>query len=212
MKNPHVTLTKGLLLLSILALLALSPAHVIFAQTSTTVSVEPSTQKPAVGDTLTVNIVISNVQNLYAVDISVSWNPSALTILTHTPQLGVESYPNGVLHEPLDIVEDNATQEAGVYTLTATSTGADTASFSGSGTLATLTFNVTSTGSSTIGLSSELADKPESGSNANFIDHTDNGSPIDVAVPEFPTLAALILLVVVATGALVFSKKHMKKN
>ena len=211
MKKPRSTLTKAILLLSICALIALCSVQAVSAQ-STTVKVEPSTTTPSVGDTLTVNITISDVQNLFAVDVTLSWNTSTLEILSHTPLLGVESHPNGVLHENVDIIDDSASQAAGTYTLSATSTGSGTESFSGSGIIATLTFNVTNSGSSTIGLETELADKPAYGSNSNFITHTDVPSSIDVVVPEFPTMVALIALIVVATSALVFAKKHIKKN
>ena len=60
--------------------------------------------------------------------------------------LGVESCPEGVLHEtasdPLYIADDTVSQELGEYTLVATSVGSASA-FNGNGIIATLTFNVT---------------------------------------------------------------------
>jgi hypothetical protein len=212
MKNQHSTITKAILLLSVCALLALYPTQSVFAQ-STTVKVEPSTLAPVVGETLTVNITISNVQNLFGVDATLYWNNSMLKVLSHTSLLGVESHPNGVLHENIEIVNDTASQQTGTYTLSATSLGQETASFSGSGTIATLTFNLTDTGRTTLEIQSELADKPANADDTSeFISHTDVASSIDVAIPEFPTILGLAVLIVLATGALVFAKKHIKKN
>ena len=208
MKNPHSPITKVILLLAVCALLILYPAQAVSAQ-NTVVKVEPSTTTPIVGETLTVNITISSVKNLFAVDVTLYWNTSALKVLSHTPLLGVESHPNGVLHESIDIANETASQQTGTYELVATSTGSQTPSFSGNGTIATLTFNVTSLGRSTLELETELADKPAPGEPANFIDHTDVSSSIDVSIPEFPTLPALAAILVFATGALVYAKKHM---
>ena len=210
MKNPLSTITKAILLLSVCALLALYPISAVSAQ-GTTVKVEPSKTTPIVGETLTVNITISNVQNLYGVDVTLRWNNSALKVLSNTSLLGVESHPNGVLHENILIAEASASQQIGAYTLVATSTS-PAASFSGRGTIATLTFNVTSLGRSTLELETELADKPAADEPADFIAHNDVSSSVDVSIPEFPTLLALAALIVFATAAMVVSKKHIKKT
>ena len=211
MKNPHSPIAKAILLLSVCAFFALYPTYTVSAQT-TTVKVVPSTTTPVVGETLTVNITISNVQNLYAVDVTLRWNNSVLKVLSNTALLGVESHPNGVLHENILIGEASASQQIGTYTLFATSTGS-AAGFSGSGTIATLTFNVTSLGRSTLELETELAAKLVPGDeSADFIAHDDVPSSVDVSIPEFPTLLALIALIILATGALVFAKKHIKKT
>jgi hypothetical protein len=70
----------------------------VFAQ-GTIVKAEASTNQPHVGDTLTINIKISNVQNLFGIDVTLSWNPSILSVVSATSQLGVESHSGGVLHE-----------------------------------------------------------------------------------------------------------------
>jgi len=209
MKNVRSPIIKGVLLLSVCALFALYPASTVFAQT-TTVKVEPSTTTPRVGETLTVNITISNVQNLFAVDVTLRWNNSILKVLTNTSLLGVESHPNGVLHETVNIAQASASQEIGEYTLVATSIS-PAYGFSGSGTIASLTFNVTSLGHSALELETELADKPASGETANLISHTDVPSSVDVSIPEFPTLLAIVALIVFATGTIAYSRKYVKK-
>ena len=44
----------------------------------TVVRAEASISQPQVGDTLTVKIKVSNVQNLFGVDITLNWNSSVL--------------------------------------------------------------------------------------------------------------------------------------
>jgi hypothetical protein len=193
-------------------LLALSPVSTVFAQGSiATVNAQPSMTSPGVGQTLTVNVTISNVQNLYGVDVTLSWNTSVLKVLSATSLLGVESHPTGVLHESILVVEDSASQQAGEYTLVATSQGSAGA-FSGSGTIATVTFNVTSVGHSALELETELSDHPAPGDSSNLINHNDVSGSVDVSIPEFSTIAALVVFLALATGALVFSKKHMNKT
>jgi hypothetical protein len=123
--------------------------------------------------------------------------------------LGVESYPEGVLHEtasdPLYIADDTVSQELGEYTLVATSVGSASA-FNGNGIIATVTFNVTNTGATGLQVTSDLSDRPATGQNSNFIAHTDTADSVNV-IPEYPTLIVLTLIMTLATAALVVSKK-----
>ena len=202
------------------ALLVICPIQAALAQGSlgTVISVVPTQSNVRLGEILTVNITIGNVENLFGLDVTFNWNSSELHLQSATSNLGVESHSNGVLHEasgsPIIVAEDNASQETGQYHLVATSQGtAD--SFNGSGTIATLTFNVTSTtGHSNLGLTSELADHPLPGeTTSEFIAHNDVGGSVDsAAIPEFPEVAILMLLAVFVTAALLFSKKSVKKN
>ena len=209
----------GILVLAFVCALLVYPIQAVEAQASsgTFVSVVPAQSNARVGETLTVNITIGNVENLYGLDVTFNWNSSVLELQSATSNLGVESHSNGVLHEasgsPVIVAEDIASQETGEYHLVATSQGtAD--SFNGNGTIATLTFNVTSLGRSEFGLTSELADHPLPGeTTSEFITHTDVGGFVDAAaIPEFPEVAILMLLAVFVTVALLFSKKIFKKN
>ena len=197
-------------------LFAMAPIQAAFAQ-STAVSVVPAQNAVNVGDTLTVNVTISSVQNLYGIDVTVNWNSSALQILKVTDWLGIESYAGGVLHEtpsyPVEIAVNDTSQEAGAYQIVATSQGAADP-FSGSGTIATLTFNVTGTGQSTINLVSELADHPAIGeTNSEPIAHGDFGASVNAAtIPEFPQVVDLGLLFVVSMVILLYSKRLFEKK
>src|SRR5512133_3585505 len=115
MGKDNKTIVFTFLLLSLLSTVFVFGA----AAQATVIKAEASASQPHIGDTLTVNIKISNAQNLYGVDVTLNWNPSVLKLTSATPQLGVESHSNGVLHEsstyPID-VEDN-TQGDGEYHL-----------------------------------------------------------------------------------------------
>jgi hypothetical protein len=224
MRYPKAKASQRIMLSLIFSLLLLYPIHIVFSQTSsTTVAVKPSESSPRLGETISINVTIANVQNLYALDVILQWNSSALTVVSVDLRLGVESHSDGVLHGSrlnyddstlvsgdIFVEESNASQEIGEYHLVATSIGSATNSFSGSGNIAILTFNVTSIGHSELGLTTQLADYNPSGS--SFIDHTDLNGSVNAVIPEFPSAAALMLFFIVATIVVVFSKKLLKKN
>jgi hypothetical protein len=203
----------------ICALLVLAPAYLAKAQDSsgTVVSVVPSQNAVQVEQILTVNVTASNVQNLFGLDVTVHWNNSALQIISINDLLGVETYPGGVLHEtglyPIKIAVSETSQEIGQHHIVATSQG-DAASFYGSGTIATLTFNVTATGHSEITVVSELADHPTPDeATSELIPHNNINASVDAAqIPEFPQISFLAVLAVAATITLVFGKKALKKK
>jgi hypothetical protein len=210
MKTPHVT-PKTASLTLILALLTVCSISTVYAA-STTVRAVSSSSQPKIGDTITVNITISNVQNLYGVDVNLGWNNQVLKLISAQSMLGVESHPEGVLHESgsdtIMVAEDSSSQQAGEYTLTATSVGSAPA-FSGSATIATLTFNVTSAGSTGLTITSDLADHPASGETSNLIEHTDTADSVTTVVPEFSSITLVAVLITAATAALIASKKRL---
>jgi len=216
MKNPYPTKLQRIMLTVILGMLVLPPiqAASVQAATGTTVSVVPSSSTPLLGENFAVNITISNVQNLYGLDITFRWNASVLQVLNVNSRLGVESHPDGVLHESLpnaeiDIAEDSVSPETGEYHVAATSVN-PAPSFSGSGNIAIVTFNVTSLGHSGLELvETELADYPVSGEPSNFIKHTTIAGSVNV-IPEFPSILMVAVFLVLATTAVAFSKKRLK--
>ena len=199
------------LVIPILALSLVTLTVCMAMAQGTTVRVQPSKTSPKNGETFTMDITISNVQNLYAVDVSLTWNNAIIRITGASPQLGVESHPGGVLHQSVYIAENSMSQQSGTYHLLATSEGS-AAGFSGSGKIVTLTFLVVQAGHSQLTLETELADKPVLPNPANFITHADQSSSVDTVVPEFSTVFAIVVFLTLATGALVYSKKHTKKN
>ena len=216
MKRANSFKRQVLVLALAFALIAFYPAQNAEPQASgTVVSVEPQFNSARVGETFNVSITVSNVQNLYTLEVFLSWNSSVLQAQTVSLQLGVESHPGGVLHEVpgegVFVVQDEVTQETGQYSLVATSVS-PAASFNGSGTIASVTFAVVSVGHSEIELETILADYPEPDNTSTEIDHTDTGGSVDAVIPEFPNAVIIALLVALATFAVFFFKKAAKKN
>jgi hypothetical protein len=147
------------------------------------------------------------------VDVTLFWDPLVLTIQNVNLRLGAESYADGVLHETASaeifVQENIIDQENGEYHLVATSV-APAPSFSGSGTLASIAFNVTDVGHSDLILTSELADYNPSGS--NFIDHTDVNGSVDSVIPEFPSATVISLVLILGITTIVLSKRLGKSR
>jgi hypothetical protein len=134
------------------------------SQSSTVVKVEASTTSATIGKTFTVTITVTDVQNLYGLEVILNWNATVLQIINVDTRLGVESFPDGVLHESSNspaifIAENNLTQTEGEYRLDATSM-VPAASFTGSGNIAKITFRPISIGNSELNLRSQLYDYP----------------------------------------------------
>jgi len=153
--------TDIIVLLFVVSLLIVLPIQMVKAQAAT-VSVSPQNNPVSVGQALTINVEISNIQNLYGVDITLNWDTSMLKLDSNQSFVGVS---NGVLNAPVLVVQDTADQSSGQYHLVATSEN-PAGPFSGSATIATLTFTVTSTGQSklTINPQSQLASYAQPGS------------------------------------------------
>jgi len=222
--------------LFVVSLLVVFPVQMVKAQT-TTVTVSPQTSTPIVGQTITINIELSNAQNLYGVDVMLNWNPDFLSLKTNQSFVDIKTYPNGILNDPVSVVQDTATQALGQYHLVATSYTPATG-FSGSGTIATLKFTVTGAGQSSLTVSSTLANYDPSGSSA--IAHTDVSGTVDATAsssssstsptptstsssspsstpsptptaPEFPLIATLSIVAIMALVAVVLSVKKIMK-
>jgi len=152
------------------------------AAPQTIVKVEPYQNVAGLDQQFTVNITITEVQNLFGLEVKVYWNTSILQLLDTDAMLGVESHPNGVLYGNVFADETN---KSGEYRIYGASIGQQTPSFNGSGTIVRLSFNVTSTGSCELAVQATLYSKPPVGEPATQIDHsTQNGyySPIYIHV------------------------------
>jgi len=211
---PKIMTARVMLLILTAALLTLSLIQTAYPQTSsgTKVAVNPASTNALLGKPITINITLSNVQNLYGVDVTLLWDPSALAIQNVNLRLGVESYPDGVLHEAAGaeiFVEKNIVDQAnGEYDLVATSVS-PAPSFSGSGNIVSITFNVTDIGHSELILTTELGDYNPSGS--NLIDHTDVNGSVDSVIPEFPSATAISIVVILVITTIVLSKRLLGK-
>lgn len=119
---------------------------------STIIEVQPENISSQVGGTFNVSIKIVRVQGLYGIDVRLRWNPSILNAISGQDMLGVEDYPDGILHKEIFRVKDNViNQTAGTYWIAAASIP-PAASFNGSGTVAVITFSVVKDGNSTLSI------------------------------------------------------------
>jgi len=112
---------------------------------STTFQVDPSLvvlgeTGSVVGTLFTVNITVSDAASLEGVDLLLSWNTTYLDYWSHQPKFPVETYPDGVLHEPIIFVKDEVNAIAGTYWLAAATLGGEP--FNGDGTAFEITFRV----------------------------------------------------------------------
>jgi len=175
--NQKRTILASLLIAA--ALLLVIPLGMVKAQTAT-ISVSPSSNNVTVGQTLTVHIVISNVQNLYGVDIGLTWDTSMLSLKSNQSFVGVSG---GVLNPQVYVQEDIASQQNGEYDLVATSES-PAGPWAGTATITTLTFTVSHAGQSSLTLKSsgtatpELASYPQSGQSSELIPATVTNSVI----------------------------------
>jgi hypothetical protein len=69
-----------------------------------------------------------------------SWNTTYLIYVSHTPKIPVETYPDGVLHEPIIFLKDEVNESAATYWLAVSTLGGDP--FNGNGTVFEMTFMV----------------------------------------------------------------------
>lgn len=180
---------------------------------ATSVTAEANKTQLNVGDTLTVTIKVTDAVDLYGLDVTLNWNTAVLKAISATNSLGVESHSDGVLHESnsyaIDI-EDNAIVD-GQYHLLATSTGAVTPSFSGSGTIAIITFNVTGGGDPGLSLSAEFSSRNSAGE-VSLNEPSTSVSTVNVAVPEFPTIAVVAVMAITAVGSVIVAVKLHKSK
>ena len=143
----------------------------VMATPGTTIRVEPDTSIAQVGESFTVNITIREVHNLYGVEVLLRWNASILQILTADVRFGVESFSDGILHEPVFTARNEAKQDEGEYFLVGTST-VPAGSFNGSGNIVIVTFKIINIGSCGLNLETALRGKPPPGGVAPEIYHT----------------------------------------
>ena len=233
MKKTYPELSKTVALTLVLVLLSLYLVQAASPQvaSNTIVRAQQSTSTPRVGETFTVSIIIENVQNLYGIDMALTWNDSVIQVQRIDLHLGVESHADGVLHGhrlnydvdtvasgDIYVSEENV---PGSYSLTALTIGSS--AFSGSGTIVNITFKAVAIGRSTLGLETELAAYPQSGEPSEFIEHadvsgsiesTENGV-IETSNTDWLTPIVIVLIIValvLVVSALIYFRKRPKKN
>jgi len=144
----------------LLMLIPISTTSSVYATAETAIKVEPSASTAHVGETFTIAISVTDVENLYGVEVILRWDASVLHIVNVDVRLGIEDHADGVLHTPIYPYVNETKEAEGKYTLVASS-GAPASSFYGTGNIVKMTFNVTRAGTTKLDIEkSELAGKP----------------------------------------------------
>jgi len=178
------------------------------AYPETVVKVNPVAVSVNVSETFTVNITVVGVQNLYSVEVTLSWNSSLLELEQVDVRAGQS---DGALYNPVSIVENST--YAGGYTLTVMS-NAPAPSFNGTGNVVKLTFKATDSGDSKLDLESQLYDYPPLDRDPRIsepIAHTTIDGFCSSVLPEFPSGVVLVTVMVIATLMVLVLKKVLKK-
>jgi hypothetical protein len=173
----------------------------------TTVKLEPALCSAGLGETFTANVTVADVQNLYGLEVDVSWNASVLEIARVDVRVG---QAGGALYSSVYVVENSTSDSQ--YTLAATSV-APAPPFNGTGTAATITFRVKNHGNSSLSVTSLLYDFPPPDRDPRVslpIEHTTLGSMFEETIPEIGNLALLVVLIAVAGTTAVLSLKKFR--
>jgi hypothetical protein len=147
------------LLTLLILMLTLGSSRVAFSQETPLVYVDPATVTGlSPSQSFTVTVRIANVTNLYGFDVQFHWDSTLLDYVSHTAKLPVDTYPEGVLYNPIISLKNEANATAGTYWLAASSLY-PAPSFNGTGIFFEITFQVKAIGQCLLEIySSDLAD------------------------------------------------------
>ena len=120
---------------------------------STIVYIDPQNVTVHAGENFNIYVKISNVTNLYGLEIGFSWDPNILKYINHTVTIPVEDYPDGVLHKPVLMVKNEINEsgipyawEPGTLAWIAYACLNPAPSYNGSGTVLKMTFKALKAG------------------------------------------------------------------
>ena len=184
-KSPMHTVGKHLFCFTFLLMFIVTPITFTGATQGTTIKVNPYASTAQIGELIAVNITLTDVENLYGVEVSLHWDASILHVVSVDVRLGLESHSDGVLHEPVFVAKNETIQEEGKYFLAGTST-APAPPFNGNGNIVRITFNVTNVGDSRLDLETKLSDWPPPDREPRIswpIEHTINNGFFDMNTP-----------------------------
>lgn len=94
-----------------------------------------------IGETFTLTARIDDVDDLYGFGFKIEWNITYLDYVSHVAKVPVETFPDGLLHDRVAVVRNEANATKGIYELAATSLSPAPA-FYGSGIAFEITFSV----------------------------------------------------------------------
>ncbi|UCD96609.1 MAG: hypothetical protein JSV35_00730 [Candidatus Bathyarchaeota archaeon] len=91
---------------------------------------------------LSVRVEIFNITGLFGLEIELQWNASLLNYTSHAVKIPVDTYPDGVLYNPILEVKNEVNTTAGTYLAVYASLGGTAPSFNGTGTVFEMNFTV----------------------------------------------------------------------
>ena len=94
-----------------------------------------------IGNEFDVETRLYNVTNLYGIDVQLAWNTTYLEYVSHAVKIPVDTYPDGVLYNPIIQIKDEVDSATGTYWI-AYASMAPAAAFNGTGTVFTMTFKI----------------------------------------------------------------------
>ena len=144
--------TMGLMIIAFwlgVTLLATQPASRGFAQGSTTILIHEPSSNVNVGDTVTVDIKIESVTDLYGVDVRLSFDPALLEVQDAEPGTTGVQIQKGAFPAPECVIKNEADNSAGTIWY-AVSQMNPTEPVSGAGVVASITFKGLAEGTSSV--------------------------------------------------------------
>jgi hypothetical protein len=135
-----------------------------------TVQVTPdSVDGVSMGETFKVTVAVSGLagKNLYGFDIIFTWDTSVLQYVSHEIKIPVETYPDGVLHQPVTEIKNQLDQSVGSFWLAYASI-LPAQPFNGDGVFFTITFVLLQASSS----------RPYALANVMLVDSSGNTIPL----------------------------------
>jgi hypothetical protein len=114
--------------------------------------------------------------NLWSLRFNFTWDPTILQYVNHTKTMPVETYPGGVLHEPINVILEQLDDAAGFYHLSASSSAGATPfnNPDAHNTIFEMTFNVISPGWSPLTWTPGSVDLADDGMTPIGVDYTGN--------------------------------------
>ena len=207
--NFRAAITTCVLLLGLMFLSTLTCQVTVGLAFQAIVRIQPQDSSAIIGQTFEINITLVDVQNLYGVETTLTWNSSILTLTRVDARVGQQ---DGVLHEPFYIAEN--TSQQGLCVFSATSLNPAPA-FTGNGTIIRITFTVVSDGSSQLGLEAQLYDWPPPDRDPRVslpIAHVTLDGSFSGAVPEFSKSIVMLVFAMLMSSLVVILRIRKGKT
>jgi len=185
MKNPDFRIALLMLIISTALVYKVGTSKTSPTSTGTIVRFNPAHIQISSEQTFTIAVLVENVTDFYGFDIQITWNTTYVKYVNHTVTVPVETYPDGLLHQPVIRLSDKVNEtdpipdaEPGTKAWICYVSYYPAASFNGTGNAFTMTFRTLNrTGITTMNFTHiDLATKQ-----AMPIPHTSFGCVVEIS-------------------------------